>query len=154
MPRMSPPSAPLLERSDRILGSVWAVVAVPAATLSVLAVSQADDPSTTPGWPLWTLAALGVVLVILMPVAGFIAGRSPRAFPRIAVAAGVIWGSLMVGYALSMTASSGPASDDAAGAGLVILGIPTAFVVASLVGVGALARLALDAFRHRSQSSA
>lgn len=149
LPRAHQPPVPLLRRSDWILGGLWCSVAAVATGFAMLAAAESVDASTEPNSTLWTLAALAAVLVVLMPVAGYATGRAPRRLPRMCLAAGAMWGSIMLGYVLSMLTATGPANDDAAGAGVVILAIPTACVVAVLMGLGALARLAVERLARR-----
>jgi hypothetical protein len=77
--------------------------------------------------------------VVLLLVCGSLLAQAGR-WVYVASLTLYVWGLLLAWYigAMLMTpAADGSDNDNAAGAGLVILGLPGLFVVAALVGLGA-----------------
>jgi hypothetical protein len=112
-----------------VLALVWAAAAVPAANAGM-------DPSQGIVRGGLTLAVGSVLLL----VCGYLLAHAGR-WVYVAALTLYVWGLLLAWYigAMLMTtpAADGSDNDNAAGAGLVILGVPGLFVVAALVGLGA-----------------
>jgi hypothetical protein len=132
--------------------AAWLTVWLVSVTLAVSAVAHAPTASSpeTTSLTLRTVALAAVVWLVGMVATGIWCGRVSRFQVR---QAAVVWLAsaaaitllLLVGYVVSMSASSDPGGDTAAGAGVVIFAIP-AFVlvlVSSGIGLGVafLARL-------------
>ena len=119
--------------------SVWLFLLGSALPVAVLTLGRADPEAVNTDL---TLVAFGVTgLAVLASVGwGFALGRRGR---RRQLGLSVPAGSaaLLIGYVISMFISADPndpRTDNAAGAGLVILAVPVLLVVAMLVGIGAL----------------
>lgn len=119
-------------------------------------------PLTNPGEALGpglmrSALMLGIGSATLLPVCGFVLSRS-RGWVYQGILVGYVWALLMMLYVVAMLAApaaAGSDSDTAAGAGVVILGIPMLLVVGALVGIGAVANLIvgrLSAARTRSSA--
>jgi hypothetical protein len=112
-----------------VLALVWAAAVVPAA-------NAGTDTSEAILRGRLTLAVGSVVLLL---VCGYLLAYAGR-WVYVAALTLYVWGLLLAWYigAMLMTpAADGSDNDNAAGAGLVILGVPGLFVVAALVGLGA-----------------
>jgi hypothetical protein len=82
---------------------------------------------------------LGLGSLALLPACGYVLGRAQR-WTYVWVLTGYVWVLLLALYVVTMLAAppSGASDNDtAAGAGLVILGVPLLFVVGAIVGIGA-----------------
>ncbi|BBH18583.1 hypothetical protein Back2_28700 [Nocardioides baekrokdamisoli] len=141
-----------LRRSDWVLGGIWITGAILATGFGMQAASHNDHPELEPTWALWSWGGVAATLVLMMPVMGYLTCRAPGRIARMALATALVWGSLLAAYVLAMATSSDPNSDNAAGAGLVVLGIPAGLAAAALVGFGGLLRLAVDRLRARLTS--
>ena len=113
-----------------VLALVWAAAAVPAANAGM----DPSDAIVRGG----LMLAVGAVVLLL--VCGYLLAHAGR-WVYMAALTLYVWGLLLAWYvgAMLMTtpAADGSDNDNAAGAGLVILGVPGLFVVAALVGLGA-----------------
>lgn len=124
-----------------ILALVWAAKAEPEAN------AGADPSSVVVSGGL----VLGIGSVILLVVCGYLLAHAGR-WVYMAGLTLYVWGLLLAWYvgAMLMTpATDGSDNDNAAGAGLVILGIPALFAVAVLVGLGAGAAAGARALARR-----
>lgn len=86
---------------------------------------------------------LGLGVLALLSVCGFILGRARR-WTYVWMLTGYVWALLLALYVVAMLAAptnGGGDNDTAAGAGLVILGLPMLFIVGIFVGIGAGASL-------------
>lgn len=134
--------APLVRgRADAAVLAVWPLIAVGATALSLYILQ-----GTRPGHAQGELLALGIVVVlavIALPVSGYVAAAPPRAIGRYVCLVAYVWFLTMGVYCVAMLASAppgGPDTDTAAGAGLVILGVPVALAIAILTALGVAVR--------------
>lgn len=134
--------APLVRgRTDALVLAVWPSIAVAAAALS-LYILQRTRPGHGHGG-LLALGIVGIIAAVALPASGYVAAGSPRAMGRFVALVAYVWALFMAVYVVAMLASAppgGPDTDTAAGAGLAILGLPVALVIAVLAGVGVAVR--------------
>lgn len=134
--------APLVRcRADAIILAVRPSIAVAAAVLS-LYILRRTRPGHAPG-ELLALGVVGVLAVIALPVSGYVAAVPLCAIGRYLGLVAYVWFLTMGVYCLAMLASAppgGPDTDTAAGAGLVILSVPVALVIAILAALGVAVR--------------
>lgn len=135
-----------------VLSLAWVAAAVPAANKGV----DLSEAVVLGG------LTLLVGSVVLLPVCGYLLAHAGR-WVSVAALTLYVWGLLLPLYIVSMVmtpAANGLDNDNAAGAGLVILGVPGLLGVAALVGIGASVgavvraladrrRLALEVARSR-----
>jgi hypothetical protein len=95
----------------------------------------AHGTPTTPDWAFRPALALGAVAVLSTLGWGAVLGRL-RSWLLIAASAPVGAGVLAFWYVVAMVYSNDPTADNAAGVGLVLLGIPALVLVALLLVVG------------------
>jgi hypothetical protein len=110
-----------------VLALAWSARAVPVA-------NAGTDFSSTLTWTGWAILA---AVVLGLPVSGFIGARTRR-WGSLLLVVWLVWALSLLWYVGSML--DGPdtsGSDDAAGAGLVILGIPALGVIILLAALGA-----------------
>lgn len=129
----------LLARRDIITGVVWGVVSLAAMVLSAV---LAGHPNTAPVSVAWALGLLGIVAILGLPITGFITSRGPKAGRRFLLGIAYVSTLWIAVYLVAMMATNDPNADIEAGAGLVVIGIPSAIGIAILQGLGALGRLA------------
>jgi hypothetical protein len=123
--------------------TAWLIVWLLSVTLSVSAVIHAPtSPSPErPSLALRTVAVAAAIWVVGMVATGVWCGRVSRFKVR---PAAVVWLAsaaaitllLLVGYVVSMSASSDPSADTAAGAGAVVFTIPALGLVLVSTGLG------------------
>lgn len=137
--RVRPPRIALsVSRADWALGVAWLVVCVLGVVMTA-SVNQQAGAGQDSGPALTGLLVIAGLVVVALPVRGYLLGRR-REWLRLAVSALYVWLLLMVGYGAAMLtspASGGSDDDTAAAAGLAILGVPSFFVVAALIAIGA-----------------
>jgi hypothetical protein len=133
------PRPKLLTRLDTATAVVWGVVALAAMVLSA---DLAGHPNTAPVWVAWALGAIVIVAILGLPVTGFLTSRGPKATDRFLVGIAYVSMLWIAVYIVAMIATNDPNADTEAGAGLVVIGIPSAVGIAILQGLGALVRLA------------
>src|SRR5580765_3567075 len=120
------------------MAAVWLAVWVSGVAWSDKAMSDVGRPLSE-GLARSGLA-LAVAAAILLTVCGYLVCRPRRGIYLWALVA-YVWVLLLALYVVAMVDTATAGSDDAAGAGLVILGIPMLIVVATLACLGAGARL-------------
>jgi hypothetical protein len=111
-----------------VLSLAWAAAALPAANRGAGLSEAVVRGGLT----------LLVGSVVLLPVCGSLLAHAGR-WVYVTALTLYVWGLLLALYIGSMVmtpAANGLDNDNAAGAGLVILGVPGFFVVAALVGIG------------------
>lgn len=134
---------------DVLIVAVWTSLAI-VATVRVVHLSQTDvaEPFTA------VERSFGIFALALVPITGFVAGRSSfgASAARVAAAVGLVWFYCAVAYGAAMF--SEPGGDDnssAVGAGLVVLGIPLLVILTVAMTLPALLRLHL--LRVRAERS-
>jgi len=95
----------------------------------------AHGTSTVPDWALRPALALGAGAVLSTLTWGAVLGRL-RTWRMVAASAPAGAGVLAFWYVVAMVSSNDPTADNAAGVGVVMLGIPALVLVALLLVVG------------------
>lgn len=121
-----------LPRWVKVCRVVWLVLL--GAWLLFLTLA-ARGTSTVPGWAVLPTIALGAVAVLSTLVWGAVLGKL-RSWRTVATSAPAGAGVLALWYVVAMVSSNDPTADNAAGVGVVMLGIPALVLVALLLVVG------------------
>ena len=124
-----------------LLALVWAAGAIPASNAG-----SAPSEAVNRGGLMLLVGS-----VVLLPACGCVLAQSGR-WAYLAALTLYVWVLLLawyVGAMLMAPATDGSDNDTAAGAGLVILGVPGLIVIAALVGLGAAVGAAVRALGRR-----
>lgn len=132
-----------LTRAEWLVAAAWMALWVMGVAWAIWAVQAAGDAEavTMPTPMLITgLALLALVVVVIPTTSAWLAAR--RRWTQVLLFAGAVTCLLLAWYVAAMLAVPVPVGqpdiqDDAAGAGLVFLAIPTAAAVLVLTGIGA-----------------
>lgn len=142
VPAAQTPRSRFMTRPEWLVAAVWGVLWVLGVAWAIWAVQAAADAEkvTMPIPMLITgLTLLALVLVGIPTTSGWLAAR--RRWTQVLVFAAAVTCLLLAWYVAAMLVVPVPAGqpdtqDDAAGAGLVYLAIPTAAAVLFLTGIG------------------
>lgn len=129
-----------------VLALVWAAAAIPASNAG-----SAPSEAIKRGG-----LTLLVGSTVLLPACGYLLAHSGR-WIYLAALTLYVWVLLLawyIGAMLMAPAADGSDNDTAAGAGLVILGVPGLIVIAALVGLGAAIGAAVRAQGRRRRRQA
>jgi hypothetical protein len=95
----------------------------------------AHGTSTVPDWALLPALTLGAVAVLSPLAWGAVLGRL-RSWRTVATSAPAGAGVLVFWYVVAMVSSNDPTADNAAGVGILLLGIPALVLVTLLLVIG------------------
>lgn len=152
-PAQRPQRRASLTRSEWIVTAVWGVLWVAGVVWAAMAVppAQVTDSPSTPILATGLLLA-GVTVVGALVTSGWLGTR--RRWVQVLLFAAALTGALLAWYVAAMLAVPIPAGqpdtqDDAAGAGVVLLAVPTVLLVAVLCSVGAGVGALVSRLRRR-----
>lgn len=123
---------PTLPRWAKFCGASWLVLL--GAWLAFLVIA-AGGTSDLPDWAAAPTIVLAAIAVLATLGWGAVLGKL-KAWRTLAKSAPVGAAVLCFWYVVAMISSNDPTADDAAGAGLVLLGVPALIVVVLLLGIG------------------
>lgn len=131
-----------LDRGERVVALVWVVGWVVAVAWAFWAVTPNDVENAPMPLPMF-ISGIGLLfglVVGLLVTAGWLAAR--RRWPGVLVLVLGVTGAVLAWYVAAMLAVPVPPGqpdiqDDAAGAGLVLIAVPTFGIAAALTGIGA-----------------
>lgn len=116
----------------------WFILWVVALVWCVAVVSQIEPGTVLSTGLIRSGLALGVGALVLLPVCGYLLARANR-WSYVWTLIAYVWVLLLAFYIFAMLTAptgDGTSGDTAAGAGLVILGVPLLLLVAAFVGFG------------------
>jgi hypothetical protein len=138
--RVPPPKTfPAPRATEWGMATVWALLWVIALVWCGRATAETQSGDAMSVGLQRAGLALGLGSLALLPVSGYILGRARR-WMYVWMLVAYVWMLLLVLYVVTMLAvpvAGGSDNDTAAGAGLVILGLPLLFIIGVLVGAGA-----------------